>query len=306
MSSTGSNVYPDIIVFPPDQVADITDEERAVLLRFKDFLDDQKFAAHSVPDAAGTMKSQMRERLIRRLWDGRSKGASLVKENDLEAGAMLSSSSSGAAPESARSAAGQIGGASSSGAAPDKKRTSGWSASKSKWHKIAHYEAEMDKWMGQCRAGSAETVPRIGTTGSVEQPAHTPAFNTLTEVSHWMDNLAEADRNTVPVRRVSEALRVLDLEATRDRRRQLQALLKSWDIKLRETSNKKRSLREVHQCLAAAVLAEGSRLQTMGITVGSFSNRSSFDNLFRSRSPQLGSPQLGSPSSAAVPTPPGN
>ena len=65
MSSTGSNVYPDIIVFPPDQVADITDEERAVLLCFKDFLDDQKFAAHSVPDAAGTMKSQMREHLIR-------------------------------------------------------------------------------------------------------------------------------------------------------------------------------------------------------------------------------------------------
>ena len=42
MSSTGSNVYPDIIVFPPDQVADITDEERAVLLRFKDFLVDQE------------------------------------------------------------------------------------------------------------------------------------------------------------------------------------------------------------------------------------------------------------------------
>ena len=37
MSSTGSNVYPDIIVFPPDQVADITDEHRAVLMRFKDF-----------------------------------------------------------------------------------------------------------------------------------------------------------------------------------------------------------------------------------------------------------------------------
>ena len=37
MSSTGSNVSPDIIVFPPDQLADITDEERAVLMRFKDF-----------------------------------------------------------------------------------------------------------------------------------------------------------------------------------------------------------------------------------------------------------------------------
>ena len=105
MSSTGSNVYPDIIVFPPDQVADITDEERAVLLRFKDFLVDQKFAAHSVPDAAGTMKSQMREHLIQRMWDGRSKGASLHKQTDLEAGAMFSCSSSGAAPESARSAA---------------------------------------------------------------------------------------------------------------------------------------------------------------------------------------------------------
>ena len=282
MSSTGSNVYPDIIVFPPDQVADITDEHRAVLIRLKDFLRATR-AAHSVPDAACTMKSQMRKHLIQRLWDGRSKGTSLPKQNDLQAGAMLP--------------------ASSSGAAPVKKRTSGWSASKSKRHKIAHHEAEVDKWRGQFRA---ETVPRIGTTGSVEQPAHTPAFNTLTEVSQWMENLAETDRNTVPVRRVSEALRVLDLEATRDRRRQLQALLKSWDIKRRETSNKNRSVREVHQCLAAAVLAEGNRLQTIGITVGSFSNRSSFDNLFGSRSPQLGPPQLGSASNAAVPTPPGN
>jgi hypothetical protein len=297
MSSTGSNVSPDIIVFPPDQLADITDEERAVLMRFKDFL---------ATDRARKMKTQIRERLIQRLWGTGSKVASRVKENDFGTCAMLSSSSSGAAPESARRAAGQIGGASSSGVAPDKKRTSGWSARKSKWHKIAASEAEMDKWMGQCRAGSAETVPRIATTGSVEQPAHTPAFNTLTEVSHWMDNLAEADRNTLPVRRVSEALKVLDLEVTRDRQRQLQGLLKSWDIKRRETSNKKRSVREVHQCLAAAVLAEGNRLQTIGITVGSFSNRSSFDNLFRSRSPQLGSPQLGSPSSAAEPTPSGN
>jgi hypothetical protein len=121
-----------------------------------------------------------------------------------------------------------------------------------------------------------------------------------------MENLAETDRNTVPVRRVSDALRVLDLEATRDRQRQLQTILKSWNIKLRNTSNKKRSLREVHKCLAEAVLAEGSRLQTMAITLGSFSNRSSFDNLFGSRSPQLGPPQLGSASNAAVPTPPGN
>jgi hypothetical protein len=210
----------------------------------------------------------------------------LVQENDLEAGAMLSFSSSGAASESARRAAGQIAGVPSSGAAPNKKRTSGWSASKTKWHKIAHCEAEMDK----C----------IGTTGSVEQPAHTPAFNTLTEVSQWMYNLAETVRNTVPVRRVSEALLVLDLEATRDHKRQLQAVLKSWDIKLRETPTKKSSVHEVHQCLVAAVLAEGSRLQTTEITLGSFSNRSSFDT------PQLGSPQLESPSSAAVPTPPGN
>ena len=244
--STGSHVFPDIIVFPPHQVAVLTDEERAMLRRFKVLL---------ATERARKMKTQIRERLIQRLWGTGSKVTSRVKENDGGTCAMLSSSSSGAAPE---------------------------------------------------KAGSAETVLRIGTTGSVEQPAHTPAFNTLTEVSHWMDNLAEADRNTLPVRRVSEALKVLDLEATRDRARQLQGLLKSWDIKRRGTSNKMRSFREVRQCLAAEVLAEGNRLQTFGITLGSFSNRSSFDNLFRSRSPQLGSPQHGSLSRAAVRTPPGN
>ena len=83
MSSNGSNVYPDIIVFPPDQVADITDEHRPVLIRFKDFLRATR-AAHSVPDAAGTMKSQMRKHLIQRLWDGRSKGTSLPKQKTLK------------------------------------------------------------------------------------------------------------------------------------------------------------------------------------------------------------------------------
>ena len=33
--STGSHVFPDIIVFPPHQVAVLTDEERAMLRRFK-------------------------------------------------------------------------------------------------------------------------------------------------------------------------------------------------------------------------------------------------------------------------------
>jgi hypothetical protein len=94
MSSTGSNVSPDIIVFPPDQLADITDEERAVLMRFKDLL---------ATDRARKMKTQIRERLIQRLWGTGSKVASRVKENDFGTCAMLSSSSSGAAPESSLS-----------------------------------------------------------------------------------------------------------------------------------------------------------------------------------------------------------
>ena len=90
MSPTGSHVHPDIIVFPPDQVADLTDEERAMYMRFKVVLATKR---------ACKMKTQIRERLIQRLWGTGSKVASRVKENDVGTCAMLSSSSSGAAPE---------------------------------------------------------------------------------------------------------------------------------------------------------------------------------------------------------------
>ena len=104
------------------------------------------------------------------------------------------------------------------------------------------------------------------------------SFETLSELSHWVEQLPETERSTEPICRVREALRVLELETSRDARRQLQALLKSWDIKQKDSSNRKRSVVEVHRRLRAGVLKEGNRLRTMV----SLNARASFNNLFRS------------------------
>ena len=76
-----------------------------------------------------------------------------------------------------------------------------------------------------------QTGSRDSADGSVEQPAPPAPFETLADLWHWVEQLPETERRTDPICRVCEALRVLELDTSRDARRQLQALLKSWDIK---------------------------------------------------------------------------
>jgi len=123
-----------------------------------------------------------------------------------------------------------------------------------------------------------ETLP-MAALNNLPPPA---PFDTLAHLCHWLEQLPETERTTDPICRVRNALRVLELDTSRDARTQLQALLKSWDIKQKDPSNKKRSVVEVHQRLRAAVLKEGDRLRTMA----SFSNRASFENVFRSSAAQ--------------------
>ena len=131
---------------------------------------------------------------------------------------------------------------------------------------------------------------RDSADGSAQESAHSAPIKTLFELCHWVEHLPEADRRTIPVCRVRDALRVLELDPSRDVRKHLQALLKSWDIKQKEASGKKRIASDVHHRLVTAVLVEGSRLRaTFGKMFRNSSEQHDADisGRVRSRSPQL-------------------
>jgi hypothetical protein len=131
-----------------------------------------------------------------------------------------------------------------------------------------------------------QPAPRDSADGTVQESAHPAAFKTLFELRHWLEHLPVADRRTVLVCRVRDALHVLELDPSRDARKYLQALLKSWDIKQKEASGNKRIASDVHHRLVTAVLVEGNRLRTLGRSVGSFSIRATSGKMFRNRSDQ--------------------
>ena len=131
-----------------------------------------------------------------------------------------------------------------------------------------------------------QPAPRDNAEGSVEQSAHPAPIKTLVDLRHWVEHLPEADRLTLPVFRVVDAMRVLELNPSRDARKYLQALLKSWDVRQKDPSGKKRNASDVHHRLMTALLVEGNRLRTVGRSVGSFSSRATFGSLFRNSSEQ--------------------
>ena len=111
---------------------------------------------------------------------------------------------------------------------------------------------------------------------------HTSRVQTLADLRDWIDCLSEGQQREAPVHRLRQALAVLELGASRDTRTQLQGLLKSWGIKQKDSSNKKTTFSQVHQCMVAEVIAEGNRLRALE----HISVQASFRNLFRSSAEQ--------------------
>jgi hypothetical protein len=138
-------------------------------------------------------------------------------------------------------------------------------------------------------SATSDVQPGASATSAVQhlsKLAHPAPIKTLVDLRHWVEHLHEADRRTSPVCRVRDALRVLELDPSRDARKHLQALLKSWDIKQKEPSGKKRIASGVHHRLVTSVLLEGNRLRTLGRSVGSFSSRATFEEMCRNSSEQ--------------------
>ena len=132
-------------------------------------------------------------------------------------------------------------------------------------------------------SSAGQPAPRDSADGSAQESAHPAPFKTLFELRHWLEHLPVADRRTVPVCRICDALHVLELDPSRDTQRQLRALSKSWGIK-RRSSGKDRQVWDLHHRLVDAVLVEGNRLRTVGRSLGSLSKRAIFGKMFRNRS----------------------
>ena len=111
----------------------------------------------------------------------------------------------------------------------------------------------------------------------------------LAELRHWIDCLSEDQQREEPVLRLRQALAVLELKDSRDSRMQLQGLLKSWCIKQKESSTRKKTFSQVRQCMVTAVIAEGNRLRALE----HISVQTSFRSLFRSSAEQPVAPLVG-------------
>ena len=92
---------------------------------------------------------------------------------------------------------------------------------------------------------------------------HTSRVQTLADLRHWIDCLSEGQQRETPVHRLRQALAVLELGASRDSRKQVQGVLKSWGLKQKDSSNKKKTFSEVRWCMVAAVIADGNRMRTL-------------------------------------------
>ena len=106
----------------------------------------------------------------------------------------------------------------------------------------------------------------------------------LKGIRHWVDTLSETDRSLAPVCRIREALDVLELDGSRNARPRVQKLLKACGTTQKESSYHEKSAADAHKDLRTKVFAECNRLRTKP----SISRQSSFDDLFRQSSADMG------------------
>ena len=135
-----------------------------------------------------------------------------------------------------------------------------------------------EAWTGSADQPSLQNM----NTHHVSLPAHETSFKTLKDLRQWLHHLSEPDQSSAHVCRFRNVLCVLELQSSRDTRKQIQALLKDWDItQYQNASRKKRSLPHAQQRLSSAVLAEGSRLQSLTRSAGSLTSHANFERMFR-------------------------
>ena len=142
--------------------------------------------------------------------------------------------------------------------------------------------AEEEKLRFEAGIRSAENLILEDINSSDVPPAFETGLNSLKDLRDWLHRLSEANQSWAPVFRLREALLVLEREGSRDARKQIQGLLKKWNIKQKKSKHKKINLPCAKQQLTSAVLAEARRLRSVIQSAGSLASHADLQNLFRS------------------------
>ena len=112
-----------------------------------------------------------------------------------------------------------------------------------------------------------DATQRVTDPHGAEQPA---LITTLEQCATWMSSVTTHEANE-PLRRLSEAVHVLQEQPSRSHRNQIQRMLKSWEVPQKDKSGAKIGASDVEAMLKRKVLDEARRLKTLHDAHGSSS-----------------------------------
>ena len=112
--------------------------------------------------------------------------------------------------------------------------------------------------------GLSELPPSID---SAEQPAVNPQdaeMDSIAGVATWLETFPQGAVSTsAPLKRVAEAVEILQAEGSRARRTKLQRMVHSWDVRQFSQSDGKQSMAKVTQNFETKVVQEAKRLKVL-------------------------------------------
>ncbi len=89
-------------------------------------------------------------------------------------------------------------------------------------------------------------------------------MDSISGVATWLETFPQGAVSTsAPLKRVAEAVEILQAEGSRARRTKLQRMVHSWDVREFSQSDGKQSMAKVTQNLETKVVQEAKRLKVL-------------------------------------------